>query len=172
MVPPLTCKYCGCEVREYIGAHGTRLWVSDEHPFGIYCPDSPEPWVRRHMISDHEMQLRARFQELAERTRAIASQPALLGMWRDGTCTGCGMDDEPVKGPPGAELCRYCDELESLPPLNGPPPVPRPVAAEVRRGKNPLPCLAMLFCSWMLLAMPGYWQLLGLAFFVLAVRAG
>ena len=167
---PLTCKYCGLEVIEYIGAHGTRLWVTEVRVAGdwerhIYCPASPELGAQRHMIGDHEMQLRARFQELA-------SQPALLGMWRDGTCTGCGMDDEPVKGPPGAELCRYCDELKGLPPLNGPPPVPRPPDVMViRRGRSPVPSIALMVCSWVLLAMPGYWQFLGLAFFALAAMA-
>jgi hypothetical protein len=38
-----------------------------------------------------------------------------------GECTACGMDDRPVKGPAGAELCEYCDQLRILPPPPGPP---------------------------------------------------
>jgi hypothetical protein len=51
--------------------------------------------------------------------RSLAAIPPVDTGWPDypGECTGCGLDDQPVKGPPGAELCRFCDQLRVMPPL-------------------------------------------------------
>jgi hypothetical protein len=47
--------------------------------------------------------------------------------WHDGACTGCGTENEQVKGPAGAELCQWCDELRIMAPAPLPPrPVPAP----------------------------------------------
>jgi hypothetical protein len=46
--------------------------------------------------------------------------------WHNGTCTGCGTEDEQVKGPEGAELCKWCDELRILAPAPVPAPPPEP----------------------------------------------
>lgn len=67
----------------------------------------------------------------AQQRAAFSTPPPQLGQdtWPDypGECTACGMDDGPVKGPPGAELCTYCDQLRIEP--------PRPVKATEPRRK-------------------------------------
>jgi hypothetical protein len=60
--------------------------------------------------------------------------------WIWGVCTRCRTDDL-VKGPPGAELCIYCDELRIAPP----PPAP-PAARPVQLGRPPVLGLAGVIC--------------------------
>jgi hypothetical protein len=64
--------------------------------------------------------------ELRQRRRLISLSDGFS--LAPGECTACGLDDQPVKGPPGAELCRFCDELRiAAPPqqpwCTGMPPV-------------------------------------------------
>ena len=57
--------------------------------------------------------------ELRQRRRALVDADG----WSlaPGECTGCGLDDQPVKGPAGAELCRYCDGLRIMAPRHAAP---------------------------------------------------
>ena len=72
-----------------------------------------------------EQQRRAMF-------RQIADAQAVRGEWHEGTCSGCGLEDEPVIGLPGSELCEYCEELRQLVPVDQEPAVTTP-AAPVKR---------------------------------------
>lgn len=86
--------------------------------------------------ADAETKLRKRRREIAdqiadEAQRHIASHQAIMGEWHPGTCKGCGLDDQPVIGVPGAEYCRFCEELRvmtlfppPLPPADEDPPAP------------------------------------------------
>ena len=68
-----------------------------------------------------EAQRRARNRAIADaHARELAEHrghQAVMGEWHDGTCSGCGMDDLPVIGLPGSELCRWCEELRQLVPV-------------------------------------------------------
>lgn len=80
------------------------LLVNYSGPVISNCPDSPDG--RHRLGSSHEMALRARNRELANRM-------AVRGMWHEGTCVSCGLDDQ-VTGLPGSEYCRYCEEMRVL----------------------------------------------------------
>lgn len=97
-----------------------------------------------------EAELRARRREIAE-----------ARSWHPGECTGCRLSDEPVKGPPGAELCRWCDELRILAPAPalpeaGPPePVPtfrQYLAAHVASRSFAISCALVMTGSVLMLS--------------------
>lgn len=126
----------------YTDRHLTRRSDGTLEPGGHWVltpgPDADgfEQWRREQgraevARQDAEAELRKRRRELAEQHEAEIRdvfgipQPQHDGGWHEGKCTGCFMDDEPVKGPPGAELCRFCDERRILAPPVPPSPEPR-----------------------------------------------
>jgi hypothetical protein len=117
------CPKCGRTDPHGDESHWTTGPIS--YPECSNGPDCQCPF-HWHMRAQDD---RIRELELRRLRREIADQHLLDNLlpddgWHPGTCTGCRMDDEPVKGPPGAELCGWCDQLRILAPAPASPPPP------------------------------------------------
>lgn len=193
MVPPVAgyCRWCGCLLDAAglgIGVRGHVAW----------CPPSPfnmHYLVRTVPLDEqlHEIELRAHRRTLAEwdtyRRYQIDKMAQLYGLppiqlgpigrgileqagqlpWHEGSCTSCGLDDQPVRGLAGAELCRYCDELAVIttPKL---PVISKPETLPARRRLPFLPSMALLIAGWVLiLLLPGTWILTGMVLMFLGM---
>jgi hypothetical protein len=108
------CPKCGRTDPHGDESHWTTGPIRPEYPQCSGGPDCQCPFhwglERVHMVP-----LPIEEAALREHRRKIADG------WHNGTCTGCGTEDEQVKGPPGAELCKWCDELRILAPAPAPP---------------------------------------------------
>lgn len=92
-------------------------------------PDEAELRERRRRLAayhDHQrLEQAIRYQE-QQILAAFGMTPVRAPEQKPGACSGCGMDDLPVKGPAGAGLCRYCDELRILAPVKPPDVITSP----------------------------------------------
>jgi hypothetical protein len=91
--------------------------------------------IRNRAIAD------AHKRELAEHR----NHQAVMGEWHEGTCAGCGMENQQVIGLPGSEYCRWCEELRVLKPA--PPAVPAPAQLAPSRPVRPRLLLASLLLA-------------------------
>lgn len=121
--------------------------------------------IRQSMgLAAGEAELRARRREIAE-SRS----------WHPGECTGCRLSDEPVKGPPGAELCRWCDELRILAPAPAPAKPPEPERQQRRRldaGERATVVSLLITLTGVTIVMFGGWWPLGVALWLLGLLYG
>jgi hypothetical protein len=110
-----------------------------------------------------EAELRARRREIAE---------AQSG-WQPGTCTKCGLDDGDVKGPAGAELCKWCDELRILAPAPAPPKPPeRQQRRRLDAGERATVVSLLITLAGVTIVMFGGWWPLGVALWALGLLYG
>jgi hypothetical protein len=96
--------------------------------------------VGEEEVGPEEARLRAHNRELANRM-------AVRGMWHEGSCAGCGAEDQ-VIGLPGSEYCRYCEELRvRRPAVPSPPQPPSPSVSSTRLSASVLIGLAGFLIS-------------------------
>jgi hypothetical protein len=85
-------------------------------------------------VGVHEAEQRKRNRRIAEAHQKELAEhrghQAVTGQWHEGTCKGCGMENQQVIGVPGSEYCTYCEDLRVM----APTPVPElnPAAREPR----------------------------------------
>lgn len=127
------------------------------------CSNGPDCQCPFHWAQDFRPGYAAfREAELRKRRREIAES----GGWHAGTCTNCRLSDEPVKGPIGAELCKWCDELRILAPAPPPAPEPEPaptfrqyLTAHVASRSFAISCALLMTGSLLMLTGGGYFFL-------------
>lgn len=142
----VACPVCGL-----VTEHGDRLHQYRLGASGYELTPGPDLMPLNRIRRDQaELELRRRRREIAE-----------SGSWHAGTCTNCRLSDEPVKGPPGAELCRWCDELRILAPAPAPAKPPEPtfrqfLTAYVASRSFAISCALLLTGSVLMLTGGGY----------------
>jgi hypothetical protein len=159
------CRWCGVPLWVITGdGQGNRWWTADDAT-SIYCTKAPRNATAAHaphfplaLMSAEERQeaeRRQRAREIAQDQAAGRSGKGEEWVW--GTCVRCQADDL-VKGPPGAEMCIYCDTLRGMP--RTPLPVVVHDASAVPRGRPPILALAggiMLVLSMLGAISPDLW---------------
>lgn len=151
LASPGNCPVCG--TAQYPSGYKIQAGYITS---GIVRPDG-------YLIDgNHELELREHYRRLADE-HVMASIEKMLAdrEWQPGRCTGCGLSDKLVKGPPGAQLCTYCDELRILAPVQDAKP------AEKRPVKNISFALLVAAVIVGFLPWPVAWA--SLALFALAV---
>ena len=153
------CPVCGLAT-----THGDR-----KHQYTVY-PDrtvlEPGPdfdqGIYRLLADAEETRLRQHRREIAE-SRS----------WHPGECTNCRLTDEPVKGPPGAELCKWCDELRILAPAPAPPKPPeRQQRRRMDAGERATVVSLLITLTGVAIVMFGGWWPLGVALWALGLLYG